>query len=231
MLRQKEDEIRSLEGEKLKPKIKATSTQDLNPAPKKEHRKKAKNEEIEVDESVNLDVPKDAKFIGKRQIVNQDLQIQPRNIGFSIHRYWSVELGRVIKGEIPPDFKGHQFGPVLRTFVLYQYYKNRVTYQKIQKNLAEWGIVISAGTIKAILNEVGTEFAEDVDSPRCAAFKKCPQAHIDETGAKFNGQNYYTFSANNRFYAQYTTSPERNRWSSVAAILGGAQSSSSTMSR
>jgi hypothetical protein len=27
----------------------------------------------------------------------------------------------------------------------------------------------------------------------------------------------------NRFYTQYATGPEKNRWSSVAAILGGAQ--------
>src|SRR5690606_15114693 len=67
-LRQKEDEIRRLKGEKPKPQIKPTSTKELNPPPKKEHKKKQKNNDIEIDESVEVDVPKedlpkDAKFI------------------------------------------------------------------------------------------------------------------------------------------------------------------------
>jgi hypothetical protein len=41
----------------------------------------------------------------------------------------------MIEGEIPEAFKGHQFGPVLRIFVLYQYYKNRVPHEKIRRNL------------------------------------------------------------------------------------------------
>ncbi len=73
-LRQKEDEIRRLKSEKPKPEIRPTSTKDLNPATTKEHPKKAKNENLEVDESVDLyvpkeDLPKDAKFIGKRRII------------------------------------------------------------------------------------------------------------------------------------------------------------------
>jgi hypothetical protein len=152
-----------------------------------------------------------------------DLEIRRRNIEFWIHRYWSAELGKVIEGAIPDAFKGRQFGPVLRTFILYQYYKNRVPHGKIRRNLADWGIVISAGTINAILNDLPEEFAEDLGPARGAALRMMSQVHIDETGAKFNGQNYYTFSVSNRFYTQYATGPEKNRWSSVAAILGGAQ--------
>ena len=69
------------------------------------------------------DLPPDAKFIGKRKIIIQDMIIQRNNIEFTINRYWSEELGKVIEGKIPDEFKGSEFGPSLRSFTIYQYYK------------------------------------------------------------------------------------------------------------
>lgn len=227
-LRQKEDEIRRLKGEKAKPQIKPTSTSELDPAPKKSHEKKSKNPHLEIDESIELDLskedlPKDAKFIGKRSIVVQEMVIERKNIEFLISRYYSQELGKVIEGEIPPEFKGHQFGPQLRSFILYQFYKNRVPHEKIRKNLEDWKIFISAGSINNILNDLPEIFAEDLNSARTAALKRCSQIHIDDTGAKFNGHNFHTFVVSNQFYTSYATGPEKNRWSAAGAMMGGEQ--------
>jgi hemolysin activation/secretion protein len=79
-LRQQEDQIRRLKGEKPKPQIKPTSTGELNPTPKKKHEKKSKIDDIEIDETINLvvpkeDLPKDAKFIGKRNIVSKSSKL------------------------------------------------------------------------------------------------------------------------------------------------------------
>lgn len=228
-LRNLENENRRLKGEKSKPEIKPTSTKELNPPPKKKHQKKSKNEEIEIDESVELDVakedlPKDAKYLGKRKIIVQEMMIKRRNIEFWISRYWSDELGKVIEAEVPSGFKGSQFGPMLRGFILYQFYKNRVPHEKIRQNLADWKIEISEGSINKILNDLPADFAEDISSARKAAIKNCSQIHIDDTGAKFNGRNFHTFVVSNKFYTQYTTGPEKNRWSAAGAIMGGDQS-------
>lgn len=226
--REQADEIRRLKGEKPKPNIKPTNTKDLNPPTKKDHQKKSKKDTIEIDEKIILDVdkedrPKDAKFIGTREITIQDMIIKRHNIQFVINRYWSNELGRTIEGEIPPEFKGNQFGPTLRSFIIYEYYKNRVTHKKIVSMLFDWGIEISEGTVNSILNEPSQIFAEDLQSARSAALKKCSQVHIDDSGAKFNGLNYHTFVVSNKFYTSYTTGPEKNRWSAVGAILGSRQ--------
>jgi hypothetical protein len=227
-LRQLENENRRLKGEKPKPDIKPASTNELNPSNKKKHEKRPKKEEIEIDETIERNVdkdelPKDAKFIGKREIVIQEMEIRRRNIRFWISRYWSQELGKVIEGEIPSEYKGSQFGPTLRSFILYQYYKNRVPHEKIRKNLEDWGIFISAGTICDILNNLPSEFSEDMNSARAAALKRCNQIHIDDTGAKFNGENYFSFIVSNKFYSSYSTGPEKNRWSAATAIMGGEQ--------
>lgn len=223
-----EDEIRRLKGEKPKPNIKPVNSKDLNPPPKNKHQKKSKKADLEVDEEVELDVdkddlPKDAKFTGKRIIIIQDMIIKRRNIQFVINRYWSDELGKVIEGKIPDEFKGSEFGPTLRSFIMYEYYKNRVPHQKIVNMLSDWGIDISEGTVSNLLNNPSKIFAEDLHSARTAAIKRCAQVHIDDSGAKFNGLNYHTFVVSNKFYTSYTTGPEKNRWSAVGAILGGTQ--------
>lgn len=227
--RQLEDEIRRLKGEKPKPDIKPATTKDLNPPPKKKHKKKMKKDNLEVDEQVEIDVdkddlPSDAKFIGKRKIIIQEMVIKRRNIEFIINRYWSKELNQVIEGKIPDEFKGSEFGPQLRSFIIYQYYKCRVPQEKIVSMLADWDIKISAGTVCNILNGQSDIFDEDLKSARDAALKKCSQAHIDETGAKFKGIRAYTFGVSNKFFTSYTTALEKNRWMSVGALLGGHQS-------
>ena len=223
-----EDEIRLLKGEKSKPEIIPANTADLNPPSKKKHHKKSKKADLEIYEKVELDVnkedlPSDAKFIGKRKITTQDMIIKRNKIEFTINRYWSDELGRVIEGKIPDEFKGSEFGPQLRSFIIYQYYKNRVPHLKIIDMLFDLGIEINKGTICNILNECSEAFVEDLKSARDAGLKKCSQAHIDETGAKFNGIRGYTFGVSNKYFTSFTTGFEKNRWASVGALLGGTQ--------
>lgn len=226
--RQLEDEIRRLKGEKSKPKIKPNSTKDLNPPPKKPRGKKEKKKDLEIDEEVECDVdkgelPKDAKFAGFRDVVVQEIIIKRRNIKFKIKRYYSKELGKVFEGQIPDEFKGGEFGPQLTSFILYQYYKCRVPHEKIRVMLLDFGIEISSGTICNILNNLKDEFVEDMNSARNAGISKCSQVHIDDTGARFNGQNLYTFGVSNKYFTQYTTTEEKNRWSAVGALIGGDQ--------
>lgn len=222
------DENRRLKGEKAKPKIKPVNSNDLNPKPKKKHKKKSKKKDLEIDEEVELDVdkadlPADAKFIGNRDIVIQDIILSRRNIRFTIKRYYSEELGRVIEGEVPVDFKGSEFGPKLRAHILYLYYKLRVPHKKIQEMLSDLGIQISAGSICSILNNLAEDFGVDLDSARAAGVKRESQAHIDDTGAKVNGVKAYSFCVSNKFFTSFTTSFEKNRWASVGALYGGEQ--------
>lgn len=225
---QLEDEIRRLKGEKPRPKIKPKSTKDLNPPAKKPRGKKSKKKDLEIDEEVECDVDKselpiDAKFVGCRDVVIQEMIIQRRNIRFKIRRYYSQELGKVFEGNIPDEYKDNEFGPQLRSFILYQYYKCRTPHDKIRQLLFDWGIDISSGTICSIINNLKSDFFEDLKSARDAGLTKSSQVHIDETGAKCNGDSLYTFGVSNRFFTQYTTSFEKNRWAAVGALLGGEE--------
>ena len=224
-----QDEIRRLKGEKKKPKIKPANTSDLNPKPKKPRKNKPKKKNIEIDEKIEVDVdksilPKDAKYVGTRKVVIQEMIIKRRNIEFTLKRYYSKELGKTFEGEVPEEFKGREFGPQLISFILYQHYKCRVPHKKIIDMLMDWGIEISAGTVNSILNDLSNEFKTDLESARDSGLKKSSILHIDDTGAKVNGENAYTFGVSNKYFTQYTTSFEKNRWSAVGALLNGKQS-------
>jgi uncharacterized small protein (DUF1192 family) len=229
-LGQLQDEIKRLKGEKTKPKIKPANTnKDLNPKPKKKHKKREKKKDLEIDEVVVVDVdkedlPPDAKSIGERDIVIQEIIIKRRNIKVVIKRYYSKELGKVFEGEVPDVYRGSSFGPQLISFVLYQYYKCRVPHDKIITMLRDFGIDMSAGTLCMILNDLKSDFSDDLSSSRDAALKKDSKVHIDDTGARINGVNGYTFGVSNRYFTQFTTVLEKNRWAAVGALLNGVQS-------
>ena len=224
--RQLIDEIRRLKGEKEKPKIKPASTRDLNSAPKKPHKKKSKKKDLEVDQEIEVDtdkadLPSDAKFVGYRDVVIQDLIISRNNIRFKIKRYYSKLEKRVIEGQIPAEYQGSEFGARLRSFILYQYYKCRVPHRKIQQMLADFGIEISSGSICRILNKLSEDFEVDLKSARKSGLKRDSRVHIDETGARVQGQNAYTFGISHQFFTCFKTSLGKSRWSAISALHDG----------
>ena len=226
--RQLQDEINRLKGEKSKPKIKPANTKDLNPPAKKPRKKKAKKTDLEIDETIEVDVdkselPDDAKFVGTRDVVIQEIVLKRRNLKFVIKRYYSKELGKTFEGNVPEEFKGREFAPQLISFVLYQFYKNRVPHKKILDQLKDFGIEMSDGTLCSILNDLDEGFKDDLSSARSAAFNKCSQAHIDDSGARLSGINGYTFSVSNNYFTQFTTTFEKNRWAVVGRSFGGVQ--------
>ena len=228
---QLQDEINRLKGEKAKPKIpKANSNKDLNPKPKKSHKKKNKKANLEIDEQVDCavdkeELPSDAKRIGSREIVIQEIILKRRNIKFIIERFFSKELGKVIEGNVPESFKGSEFGPQLRSYVQYLYYQCRVPHEKIITTLKDvFGSDISKGTICTILNSPNQEFKDDLESARKGALKKDSKLYLDDTGARIDGVNANTYGVSNDYFTQYTTGFEKNRWSAVGALLGGVQS-------
>lgn len=225
--RQLIDENRRLKGEQAKPKIKPVTTKELEPKKRKKHKKSSKIDKLEVDEEViidvNTDLPDDAKYIGEREVVIQDIKFERRNIKFKLRRYYSASLGQTFEGEVPESFKGFEFGPELRSFVLYQYYKNRVPHRKIKSMLDDLGVCISLGTISSILNKLDNEFSEDLDSAEKAALTKFNVAFADETGARLMGKNGYTFGLSNDYFTRYTTGFRKNKESSLKGLGNNTQ--------
>lgn len=215
-LKDQNNELRRLKGEKPKPDIKAVSTSELEGRKKKKHQKSSKKDKIEIDETFEVDVdkdelPVDAKKIGTREVVIQDIKFERRNVKFIIQRYWSDELGKTIEADIPECYQGREFGPTLRSFIMYQHYKCRTPHNKIRQILSDLGVNISAGSISNILTNLDDEFESDLDSAVISATTLNNVICFDETSAKLNGHHYYTFGMSNEYFARYSTQARKNK--------------------
>jgi len=227
--RQLQDQIRLLKGEKKKPKIKPVNSKDLNPPSKKPHKKKTRNSTLEIDEEIEIkfegDLPEDAKRIGGRSIIIQDIIFKRRNIKFNIERFYSPSSEKTFEGSIPDEYKGSEFGPNLRNFITYEFYKNRVPHRKIIDMLSDIGTSVSKGTVCSILNKIPGHFQEELDAAKRAGIKKCSYVHIDETSAKINGINAYTFGTSNRYFTDFRTMFRKNKKSAKKALGTGSRAS------
>lgn len=212
---QLEDQIRKLRGEKPRPKIKPVNSKDLEPNRPKKHRKCSKKASIEVDETVVITpdekLPIDAKRLSPRKVIVQEIQLERKNICFMLERYYSPAEQRVVEGKVPEGFQGSSFGPKLRSFILYEYYKNRVPHKKIREMLKDFGLDVSSGSINNILNTKNRDFEVDLVSAQKAALTRDNSAHLDETGAKYKGLNYYTFGLSNAYFTRFETKHRKNK--------------------
>jgi FtsZ-binding cell division protein ZapB len=144
-----EDQIRILKGEKPVPKFKEakdlTSAEikdkkkDKNKTPRAPRRKKIN---LGVDETIDLKVdrsklPAGAVHKGYRQITIQEILFERHNICFNIERFFDPSTGKVIEAEMPIEYKGYEFGPTLRSFIVTQYFESDSThYKKIAINIS-----------------------------------------------------------------------------------------------
>ncbi len=207
------DEIAKLKGEKGKPKIpanKETEKEENTPKEKsKNWEKNSKNDKIKTDKEVNVEIPKnelpsDAIFKGYRNVPIQNLVIKSDNVLYKLARYYSPSQNKTYEAKIPTEFRGTQFGPELKAFIMELYYSARVTEHKIQKILKEHGVSISEGQISNILTkEKAEEFSEEKEGIFDAGMVSADYFHTDDTGARHNGINHCAHVFCNAFFTAF----------------------------
>ncbi len=75
---------------------------------------------------------------------------------------WKTPTGETLRGELEPKVReqGH-FGPILKTYILYQYYHCHVTQPLLLEQLREWGLDISSARhqgINSYCTQIGNEW-------------------------------------------------------------------------
>ena len=66
----------------------------------------------------------------------QDLIIRPHNTRYRLER-WQTPQGDMLMDQLPEVVKGQHFGPVLRGYILYQYYSVPITQPVLLEQLWE----------------------------------------------------------------------------------------------
>lgn len=198
-IQQLKDENARLKGEKGKPRIKPNvpAREPSIPKPRsKNWSKGSKKDKVKVDREVTVPVecplPTDARFVGYRKVVIQDVVLKTDNVAYLLERYYSQSLNKYYGAVLPKEVKGSQFGPNLKALAAVLYFSCRVTENKICQLLNEIGISISEGQISNILTR---DRHEELTDEKQTIFKvgmdQALFAQTDETGARHRGKNHY----------------------------------------
>jgi len=118
-------------------------------------------------------LPKGSRLLGYEDYIVQDLIIEPHNTRYRLARYQTPD-GKILKGNIPKELQGSHFGMILKGYILYQYYHQRVTAPLIKKQCDEFGIDISTGQISQILTQDKNNFHDEKDNLLTAGIKIVP---------------------------------------------------------
>jgi len=220
-------EIERLKNQQSKPKFpKPRKRESEVEPPKRDKSKSKKKSEVEIDQtkklSLNLeDLPSDAKFIGTRSIIIQDIVFERLNTEYIIERFYSPSEGKTYEAEVP-NYSGSKYGFNLRSFVNLLYYKGRVPHEKIRSILFDIGSEVSKASLVRILNDQPSELNDELAGARSSALKKGEEVFEDETGHKFNNLNLYTFGVSNAYWTHYSTFGNKSKLSAMKALFNGS---------
>jgi hypothetical protein len=217
------DEINRLKGEQGKPNIKPNrqkrepsnhSSEQERRKPKK-RRKRRKLDKIKIDRIEELDVeperlPADAKFKDYEEVTVQDLSIHTDNVLFRKRKYYSASEGKTYLVELPLGYAG-EFGPSIKSLAIVMHFGMQTTEPKIREFFGHFGIQISSGQLSNLLIKDKEPFHAEKDAIYEEGVRSSPWQHIDDTGARVNGQNQHCHVVCNPLYSAYFTTEKKDR--------------------
>ena len=229
------DEINCLKGEQGKPDVKANKRKRTtsNHSSEQERRKSKKRKKSRKLDRVKIDrvqvlnveperLPEDAQFKGYKDVVVQDIEIRTDNVLFRKEKYYSSSEGRIYLAELPRGYEG-QFGPGIKSLAIVMHFGMNVTEPKILDFFADFGVLISSGQLSNILIKDKKAFHAEKDAIYEAGLRSSPWQHIDDTGARVQGQNQYCQIVCNPLYTAYFTTEKKNRLTVVDVLRNSSQ--------
>ncbi len=221
------DEIALLKGEQGKPVIKSGKKESTDISSETERggggkgggkrgsNRGTKKNLIEIDREercqVNKnDLPEDAVFKGYEDVIVQDIKVTTDNIKFRKEVYYSPSLKKTFRGQLPEGYHG-EFGPNIKALTILMKHVCNTSEPKITEFMRNFNIIISSSTISNILIKDKEKFHKEKEDIYSAGLKSDSFQQIDDTGARVNGENWYTHVVCNFHYTAYFTKKRKNR--------------------
>ncbi|HAM49505.1 MAG TPA: transposase, partial [Nitrospiraceae bacterium] len=149
----------------------------------------------------------------------QDIAISCHNIRYRLE-CWRTPEGTYIVGKLPEEVDSH-FGSTPISYILYQYYHAHVTQPLILEQLQEFGIDISAGQINRIITERKNRFHAEKEGILKVGLAVSGHIHVDDTGARHEGQNGYCTHIRNEWFAWFQRTESKSRMNFLALLRAG----------
>jgi len=211
------DEIARLKGQKPRPNIKPSRLESASKRSKTKKRKKrpkrSKTKKIEIHEIVSIkpdNLPDGSKLKDYQDYVVQDLIIGNWNTCYRRQR-WQTPSGDYVTGKLPEPVAGSHFGSTMTAFVLYQYYGCHVTQPLIKEQLHELDVNISTGQINNIIIKNKDRFHDEKNQILSTGLKASNYIHVDDTGARHDGENGYCTHIGNEYFAWFKSTDSKSR--------------------
>lgn len=230
-IQQLKDEITRLKGHSGCPKIRPSRLEKPEDATQKEgtqtqrpgSAKRQKTQELEIHESRKIappNIPEGSLFKGYNDYIVQDLQILPHNTCYRLEK-WKTPDGAYLVGQLPASAKDGHFGPILVSFILYQYYHGHVTQPLLLEQLWEYGIEISAGQLSRLLTENKDAFHDEKDEVLVTGLQVSQYVQVDDTGARHQGRNGYCTHIGNEWFAWFESTESKSRINFLKLLRAG----------
>lgn len=212
-VQQLRDEIARLKKQKPKPKIGPSKLNGKKGKKRGKARKRKKRPPRQIDETKVVkakDVPPGSEFKGYSDFFVQELVIKNVTTRYRIEK-WLAPDGKVLSGKLDVGGAAPHFGPTLCSFVLYQYYHAQVTEPLILEQLREWGVRISSGQLHRMITGGKEKFHQEKDEILRVGLRVSGHIHVDDTGARHQGQNGYCTHIGNQWFAWFKSTRRKSR--------------------
>jgi hypothetical protein len=169
-------------------------------------------------------LPPDAVRLGNESVDVQDIVINPHNIRFLQHVYYSAKKKKYFRGSLPHGYDVGDFGADLRSLILSLKYCGNMSEPKIREFLENFDVEISAGSVSNILTKTANHFEQEFDDLVLAGLNSTAYQQTDDTSARVAGEFWHTHVLCNPYYAAYFTKRTRDRFA-VLEVLQNSQDS------
>src|SRR4051812_14419785 len=161
------------------------------------------------------------RFKGFKVYTVQDLVVETRVV-----RYWRpcyrTPEGKLVVAPLPPEATGH-FGANLVRYLLSQHYQCRVTMPLLQRQLDDFGILISAGQISNLLTKGHDAFHTEKTAVKRAGLETARWISVDDTGARHLGSNGVTTQIGDDRFTSFDTVAAKSRLMFLMTLRGEFQ--------
>lgn len=167
-----------------------------------------------------MDVPAGSVFKGYKKYIRQDIEIKAVNTCYEVES-WQAPDGRYLYGQLPLYLQGTDFGPTLKSYIIYQYHHCHVTQPLLLEQLREWDICISSGQLSRLLTEGHEGFHQEKEDLLDEGKNSSGYLQTDDTGARHAGGNGYCTFIGNEWFSYFKSTGSKSRINFLEILNGG----------